>query len=219
MDVESVANSAAAVGVILAGGRARRMGGGDKCQLLLDDKTLLHWVVDRVRPQVAGLMLNANGDHRRFVAEQLPVRADVVPGFAGPLAGILTGMVWAGEQFPETEWLLSLAADTPFLPPDLAQRLLERARQEQAKVVLAASGGRVHPVIGLWHCALRDDLCRALQDEGLRTVMQWVERQRWSVVDFSTDDGDAADPDPFFNINRPEDLEAARAICLRQRPG
>ena len=160
MDVESTVSSAEAVGVILAGGRALRMGGGDKSQLMLGDKTVLRWVVDAARPQVAQLMLNANGNSQRFAAEQLQVRADVVAGYAGPLAGILTGMVWAREQFPATEWLLSLAADTPFLPPDLADRLLQRARLERAQIVLAASADRVHPVIGLWHCALRDDLSR-----------------------------------------------------------
>jgi molybdopterin-guanine dinucleotide biosynthesis protein A len=217
MDVAGTENDAEAVGVILAGGRALRMGGGDKCQLLLDGKTLLRWVVDAARPQVARLMLNANGRSQRFAAEQLPVRADVVAGYAGPLAGILTGMVWAREQYPGTDWLLSLAADTPFLPPDLAQRLMERAQQEEAQIVLAASGDRVHPVIGLWHCALRDDLSRALQEEGVRTVMQWVERYRWSAVDFSADDSNTSGPDPFFNINRPEDLETARVLCRRTR--
>jgi molybdopterin-guanine dinucleotide biosynthesis protein A len=216
MDVESTVSSAEAVGVILAGGRALRMGGGDKSQLMLGDKTVLRWVVDAARPQVAQLMLNANGNSQRFAAEQLPVRADVVAGYAGPLAGILTGMVWAREQFPATEWLLSLAADTPFLPPDLADRLLQRARLERAQIVLAASADRVHPVIGLWHCALRDDLSRALQEEGARTVMQWVERYRWRVVDFSADGIDGFEVDPFFNINRPEDLEFARALCRQQ---
>ena len=215
VDAESRVTSDEAVGVILAGGRALRMGGGDKCQQMLGDRTLLRWVADAARPQVAALLLNANGDPRRFASEELLIRADVIAGFAGPLAGILTGMVWAREQFPDSEWLLSLAADTPFLPADLGARLLQQARQEQAQIVLAASGGRLHPVIGLWHCALCDDLSRALEEEGVRTVMQWVDRHSWSKVEFSGGEAGDAGADPFFNINRPEELAIARAICDR----
>jgi molybdenum cofactor guanylyltransferase len=194
-------------GVVLAGGLSRRMGGGDKCLRPLAGRTILARVIERVRPQVAALMLNANGDAARFAASALPVRADVVEGFAGPLAGVLTGMVWARECLPRARWLASFASDAPFLPRDLVARLLAALEAGRAEIACAASGGRSHPVFALWPVALMDDLRRALVEDGLRKVDAWTARHKLSEVEF------ACEPiDPFFNTNRPEDLAEAEAL-------
>ena len=197
-------------GVVLAGGLSRRMGGGDKCLRPLAGRTILARVIERVRPQVAALMLNANGDRARFAAFALPVRADVVEGFAGPLAGVLTGMAWARECVPGARWLASFASDAPFLPRDLVARLLEAVAAGQAEIACAASGGRSHPVFALWPVALLEDLRRALVEDGLRKVDAWTARHRLVEVEF------ACEPiDPFFNTNRPEDLAEAEALLQR----
>ena len=197
-------------GVVLAGGLSRRMGGGDKCLRPLAGRTILARVIERARPQVAALMLNANGDAARFAAAALPVRADVVEGFAGPLAGVLTGMAWARECVPGARWLASFASDAPFLPRDLVARLLEGLEAGRAEIACAASGGRSHPVFALWPVALMDDLRRALVEDGLRKVDAWTARYRLIEVEF------ACEPiDPFFNTNRPEDLAEAEALLRR----
>lgn len=194
-------------GVILAGGLARRMGGGDKSLLTLGDLPLLQRVIERARPQVDTLVLNANGDPERFAEYGLPVAADVVPDFAGPLAGILTGMQWVHEHAPECEWVVSFACDTPLFPESLVARLLQQAEQEKAPLACAVSDGRNHPVFGLWSMSLMDDLHRAVVEEDMRKILRWTDRYRCSQVEFS------AEPfDPFFNINRPEDLEAAERL-------
>ena len=194
-------------GVVLAGGLSRRMGGGDKCLRPLAGRAILARVIERARPQVAALMLNANGDAARFAAFALPVRADVVEGFAGPLAGVLTGMAWARECVPRARWLASFASDAPFLPRDLVARLLEALEAGRAEIACAASGGRSHPVFALWPVALMDDLRRALVQDGLRKVDAWTARYKLIEVEF------ACEPiDPFFNTNRPEDLAEAEAL-------
>ncbi|MDO3721640.1 molybdenum cofactor guanylyltransferase MobA [Marinobacter sp. chi1] len=182
--------------VILAGGQARRMGGGDKGRLMLGDQTLIQRVIDRITPQVDAVVLNANGDLSRFEDLGLPVVADSVTGYAGPLAGVLAGMDWAAEQ--GHEWLISVAADTPSFPLDLAQRLAGK----DTPVVLAATpdperGRLPQPTFGRWQVALRDDLRAALND-GVRKIRQWTQAQGESLVVFGEDD--------FFNINTPEDL-------------
>jgi molybdenum cofactor guanylyltransferase len=193
-------------GVLLAGGQARRMGGGDKCLLELAGQPLLTHAIRRLRPQVGVLALNANGDPARFTRFELPVVADVVAGFAGPLAGVLTGMGWLRGADPKAEWLVTSATDTPFFPKDLVARLLAGARAEDAEVAFAASAGRTHPVFGLWRLALEPALRRALVDEDERKIDRFAGRYRVAEVAF-----DDLAWDPFFNINRPEDLvEAAR---------
>lgn len=194
-------------GVLLAGGRARRMGGGDKGLLDLNGRPLLAHVIDRARPQVDGLLINANGDPQRFAGFGLPLAADAVGGYAGPLAGILTGLEWARTALPECAWLASFATDTPFFPLDLVARLLAAVREEGAEVGCCASGGRSHPVFGLWSTRLAAELRQALEFEGLRKIDTWTARYRVATVVF------AAEPiDPFFNVNAPEDLERARAL-------
>ncbi|HUC63750.1 MAG TPA: molybdenum cofactor guanylyltransferase MobA [Alphaproteobacteria bacterium] len=196
-------------GVLLAGGLARRMGGGDKGLRLLGGKTILARIVERARPQVTALALNANGDAARFAPFGLPVRADAIPGFAGPLAGVLTGMEWAREALPEARWLASFACDAPFLPLDLVSRLQAAAEAARADMACAKSQGRTHPVFGLWPVELAPELRRAME-AGVRKVDAWTARFKLVEVEF------AADPiDPFFNANAPEDLAEAEALLAR----
>ncbi len=197
------------LGVILAGGLARRMGGGDKGLLPLSGKPLLAHVIERLEPQVAGLALNANGDPARFADYGLPVLADSISGFVGPLAGVLAGLDWAADQGAEA--IVTAAADTPFFPCDLVPRLLLEAEGMTNPLVLAAtpdpSGRQVrHPTFGLWPVALREDLRVALQD-GLRKVVIWTDKYdgREAVFDFDR-------VDPFFNVNTPDDLATAEEV-------
>lgn len=198
----------APLGLILAGGQARRMGGGDKGLLPLGGQTLLHHVIDRLSPQVAELALNANGDPERFHQFKLPVIADSVEGFAGPLAGVLAGLDWASGQ--GASHIVTAAADTPFFPADLVPQLLLAAETEGFPIALAATEGadRVnrHPTFGLWPVALRDDLRAALED-GLRKVVEWTDRHGTALTMFPSDGFD-----PFFNVNTPEDLSHAESL-------
>ncbi|CAO3418531.1 Molybdenum cofactor guanylyltransferase (EC 2.7.7.77) [Azospirillum doebereinerae] len=195
------------VGVLLAGGLSRRMGGGDKSLRRLGDRTILGRIVETLRPQVGPLVLNANGDPSRWAGFGLPVVADVVEGYAGPLAGVLTGLDWARDHAPAARWVASVATDAPFIPGDLVARLAEALEREGADLACARSGGRMHPVFALWPVRLADDLRRAMLEEDMRKVGAWTARYRTAVVDF------AVDPvDPFFNANRPEDLEEAERL-------
>lgn len=198
-------------GVILAGGLARRMGGGDKGLLTLGDMTILERVIARLRPQVSAIALNANGDPERFSAFGLPVLPDTISGYAGPLAGVLAGLDWAAEG--NSEGIVTVAADTPFFPVDLVERLTTAATEAETQIALAATPdperGRVrHPTFGLWPVALREDLRSALE-EGLRKVVLWTDRQGATEALF-----DDAPADPFFNVNTPEDLEKARRMLV-----
>jgi molybdopterin-guanine dinucleotide biosynthesis protein A len=195
------------VGLLLAGGQSRRMGGGDKALRLLGGITLLERVIGRLRPQVDTLVLNANGDPGRFAKFGLPVVPDSAPDFAGPLAGVLAGLDWAASQRPDCSYVVSVATDAPFLPVDLVARLTEGLDEAHADLACAASDGRAHPVFGLWPVRLREDLRRAVIEEGIRKVDLWTARHKLATVPF------ADQPvDPFFNANRPEDLEAAAVL-------
>jgi molybdopterin-guanine dinucleotide biosynthesis protein A len=196
--------------VILAGGLARRIGGGDKPMREIGGQTILARVVARLAPQCDELVLNANGQPERFAAFGLPVIEDSVAGFAGPLAGVLAALDWVAEQRSGIQWIVSAPGDCPFLPRDLAARL-HRARSEQdAQLAVAASGGRAHPVIGLWNVTLRDELRQALTSEGVRRVDRWTARYRIATVSWPT-----APFDPFFNINTADDLaEAGRLVAV-----
>jgi molybdopterin-guanine dinucleotide biosynthesis protein A len=198
------------VGVLLAGGLARRMGGGDKPLRLLAGRPLLDHVIERMRPQVDALVLNANGDPARFAAYGLPVAADSIADFAGPLAGVLAGLDWAAAHRPDCPMVASVATDAPFLPADLVARLMAGLAADGADMACAASGGQAHPVIGLWPVRLRDELRHALVAEGIRKVDVWTARYRLATVTF------ADQPvDPFFNANRPGDLEEAAGLLAR----
>jgi molybdopterin-guanine dinucleotide biosynthesis protein A len=197
-------------GILLAGGLARRMGGGDKPMRRLAGRTILERVIERLGPQCDGLILNANGDPARFASFGLTVVADTVADHPGPLAGILAGLDWAATHRPDVTWMLSAAADCPFLPRDLVERL-HRARIEQnAQLAFAASGGQTHHVIGLWSVVLREQLRHALVTENVRKVQSWTGRfsvatVAWPIEPF----------DPFFNANTMEDLaQAERLVAL-----
>lgn len=198
-------------GVILAGGLARRMGGGDKGLIALGGKPILAHVIERLKPQVNALIINANGGPERFAAYGVPVVGDSIAGFAGPLAGVLAGLDWAaGEGF---DFIATAATDTPFFPRDLVPRFCEGVERAKARLAVATSGARHHPVFGLWACALREDLRRAMTEEGIRKVEDWTNRHPITTVAF-----DDQPYDPFFNVNRPEDLAQAKIIMDRHRP-
>lgn len=198
-----MANSEPVVGVILAGGLARRMGGHDKGLMTLGGTPLLDRVIARLASQVDVLVINANGDPSRYAMHRLPIVADSIPGAVGPLAGVLAGMDWAAQQ--DCRWIATAATDSPFFPTDLVRRLRAAvAETKGSRLGCASSGGRLHPVFGLWAVELRDDLRNALAGEGVRKVDEWTGRHGLAVVDFPT-----APYDPFFNANRPEDIAAA----------
>lgn len=196
------------VGVILAGGRAQRMGGGDKCLQRVAGRTILARVIERLRPQVGALVLNANGDPARFASFSLPVVPDSVPDFAGPLAGVLAGLEWAAAHHPQARYIVTVPADGPFLPRDLVRRLADAVLAEDAELATAASGVQTYPVVGLWPVALRDALRKALVEEGLHKVDAWTVRYRRAVAAFPTEP-----VDPFFNANTPEQLAEAERLA------
>jgi molybdopterin-guanine dinucleotide biosynthesis protein A len=191
--------------ILLAGGDGVRMGGGDKCLCLLGGKPLLAHVIHRVRPQASALVLSANGNPERFAGFNLPVAADATNERLGPLAGILAGLDWVATRLPEAAHVLVVPTDCPFLPEDLASRLT--ARTPEADIALAASGGRVHPVVGLWRVNLRDDLRKALTQDAVRKVERFCDRHRCRSVEFP-----ARPVDPFFNVNSPGDLGMAEKL-------
>ena len=197
-------------GLLLAGGQSRRMGGGDKCLLQLGGMTLLEHARNRLEPQVECIALNANGALERFDAFDLPILEDVVEGFAGPLAGVLTGMRWARENHPHLTHIATAPSDTPFFPRDVVARMCAAAMESSVPLACAASNGRTHPVFGLWDVRLADDLERALRDEGLRKIDIWTGRHGVAHAGY-----DVADFDPFFNINEPQDLLEAGALLQR----
>ena len=196
--------------ILLAGGLARRMGGGDKPMRTIGGRTILERVIARLTPQCDGLILNANGDPARFAGFGLPVIADTVENFPGPLAGILAGLDWAAANRPDVQWVLSAAADCPFLPRDLVARLHAARIAENAQLAVAASDGQSHPVIGLWSVGLRDELRHALVDEDIRKIDRWTARYRLATVEWPVDE-----LDPFFNANTMDDIaEAERLAAL-----
>jgi molybdopterin-guanine dinucleotide biosynthesis protein A len=197
-------------GLILAGGLARRMGGGDKARIKIGGVTILDSVLATLSGQVQGMVINANGDPARFADTGLDVVADSVPDFAGPLAGILAGLDYLAAQNNGIEWLLSVPGDCPFLPDDLTERLHEARRKMGAGVPLACarSGEWRHPVVGLWPLALREDLRKALFDEGLHKIEIWTARHGIAIADWPDQP-----IDPFFNVNTPEDAAKAEKIA------
>jgi molybdopterin-guanine dinucleotide biosynthesis protein A len=186
------------------------MGGGDKPLRTIGGRPILERVIERLRPQCDGLILNANGDPARFAATGLPVVSDTVPDFAGPLAGILAALDWASAHRPDVVWVASVAADTPFLPHDLVSRLHAARVAAGMPLACAESGGQAHPVNALWSVALREDLRHALVHENMRKIDRWTARHGIAHAGWATEPFD-----PFFNANTPEDLaEAERLIGL-----
>ena len=198
------------LGLVLAGGLARRMGGGDKMLLKIGGVTILDRVIKCLRPQCAALVLNANGDPGRFAATGLTVVPDNVPDYAGPLAGVLAGLDWAAAHAPDIAFVVSVPGDCPFLPRDLVARLHTARQAVGLKLACARSGEQRHPVVGLWPVALRADLRRALTKQGLRKIEQWTERYGVALADWP-----AVSVDPFFNVNTPEDATAAERIAAQ----
>jgi molybdenum cofactor guanylyltransferase len=206
----TVAQTPPTLGLVLAGGLARRMGGGDKALLRIGGVSILDRVLERLGPQCSRIILNANGDPRRFASTGLPVVADDLPGFAGPLAGILAGLDWAAAHSPEITWIGSVPGDCPFLPRDLIARL-HRARTEAGSPLACAKSGEWrHPVVGLWPVVLRHDLRHALVEEDLRKIEVWTCRHGVALAEWPD-----APVDPFFNVNTPEDAARAEEIAAQ----
>ena len=198
------------LGVLLAGGLARRMGGGDKPLREIGGRTILERAIERLAPQCEALILNANGNPGRFAFTGLEVVPDDVPGFAGPLAGILAALDWTARERPAIEWVASAAADTPFLPHDYVSRLHAARRAPEVTLACAESGGQAHPVNGLWPVSLREDLRHALVVEDMRKIDRWTARHGIARAAWP-----AAPVDPFFNANTPQDIaEAERLLAL-----
>lgn len=197
----------ATLGVLLAGGLARRMGGGDKGLRAVGGQSILARVIMRLANQCDGLILNANGDPARFADTGLTVVADDVPGFAGPLAGILAALDWAAANRPGIGWVVSVATDSPFLPRNLVAGLHRARATEGTPLACARSAGQAHPVIGLWPVALRADLRLALTVEHIHKIDRWTARHGVAHADWPVEPAD-----PFFNANTPEELAEADAL-------
>ena len=200
-----------AVGVILAGGQSRRMGGVEKALIPVGGTSLIERAIARASVQVADLVINANGDPKRFAHLGLPVEADPVGGFVGPIAGILAGFAWMRRERPKARWLASFSCDTPFFPMDMVERLISKAQSEGAKVAVAASGGRQHHIFAVWSADIAAKPEDVLVRDGFRKMETWIASFPNVHVNFD------ADPfDPFTNINTPEDLALAEDFIVEQ---
>jgi molybdopterin-guanine dinucleotide biosynthesis protein A len=186
------------------------MGGGDKARIKIGGATILQRVLSCLKTQCSGVLINANGDPARFADTGLPVVADSVPDFAGPLAGILAGLDWAAVHAPTDAWLLSAPGDCPFLPNDLAARLHQARASANVPLACARSGEWRHPVVGIWPVALRQDLRRALVEENLHKIELWTARHGAAIADWPD-----TPVDPFFNVNTPEDAAQAETLAAQ----
>jgi molybdopterin-guanine dinucleotide biosynthesis protein A len=204
------------VGLVLAGGLARRMGGGDKALIEIGGVSILDRVLATLSAQCTGIIINANGDPARFADTGVPVIPDNVPDYPGPLAGILAGLDWLAGQDNGVEWMVSVPGDCPFLPDDLVEKLHQARRKMGTGVPLACarSGAWRHPTVALWPLALRADLRKALVEEGLRKIEVWTARHSVAIADWPDQP-----IDPFFNVNTPEDAERATRIALQHATG
>lgn len=200
------------LGLVLAGGLARRMGGGDKARIEIGGVSILDRVLAVLSAQCTGIVINANGDPGRFADTGVPVISDNIPGYPGPLAGILAGLDWLAAQDNGVEWMMSVPGDCPFLPDDLVEKLHTARRRMGTGVPLACarSGKWRHPVVGLWPLALREDLRKALVDEDMRKIEVWTARHGVAIADWPDQP-----VDPFLNVNTPEDVELATRIALQ----
>ena len=200
------------LGLVLAGGLARRMGGGDKALIEIGGRAILDRVIATMTPQCDGIILNANGDPARFARFALPVVPDDIPDFAGPLAGILAGLDWMAANRPDLAWMASVPGDCPFLPSDLVARLHDARERAGTPLACAKSGDWRHPVAGLWPVELRTDLRRALVDEDLHKIEVWTARHGIAIAEWPD-----RPVDPFFNANTPEDRARADDVALQGR--
>jgi molybdenum cofactor guanylyltransferase len=186
------------------------MGFAEKTRIAIGGSTILDRIIARLGPQCRRLILNANGDLARFADTRLTVVADSVPGYAGPLAGILAGLDWLAGHAPDIAWMVSGPGDCPFLPRDLVARLHRARSAGGAALVCARSGRRLHPVVGLWPVNVREDLRRALTDEGMRKVEEWTSRYQFAIAEWPSDP-----VDPFFNVNTPAEAAEAERLAAR----
>ncbi len=209
--------SAPVTGVIIAGGLSRRMGGGDKTLLDLGGGTMLGCIIERLRPQVGALIINANGDASRFAAFGLPVVPDEITDYAGPLAGMLAGMRWSLAHAPAARHIATVSSDAPFLPADLIASLSSAIENRSDAIALARSPDGLQPVIGLWPVALADDLQAGLA-AGTRKILAWAERHATVQIPFPQVDIGGHTVDPFFNANTPEDFALVRELLGRATP-
>jgi molybdopterin-guanine dinucleotide biosynthesis protein A len=200
-------------GLVLAGGLARRMGGGDKALIEIGGQTILSRVLATMTPQCDGLILNANGDPKRFAPYALPVVPDDIPDFAGPLAGILAGLDWMADNRPGLQWMVSVPGDCPFLPADLVARLHVAREKAGTPLACAKSGDWRHPVAGLWNVKLRADLRHAVIDEDLHKIEIWTGRHGIAIAEWPD-----RPVDPFFNVNTPEERERANILVKSLQP-
>ena len=205
------------IGIVLAGGKSSRMGGGDKALLPLGGRPLLAHVVERLRPQVAEIVLNANDDAARFAAFGLPLVVDLLAGHMGPLAGIHAGLAWAKANRPESNFVITVAADTPFFPADLVSRFSAATNEANPRLVVARAESGVHPVFGLWPVSLAPHLEESLR-HGVRKALDFVAAQQAKEVAFPPIEIGGKAVDPFFNINRPEDLTEAETLLSATAP-
>ncbi len=205
-------NKIEVVGCVLAGGLSRRMG-VEKTLIPLGGEPLLQHVMSRLDRQVGTTILNANGDATRFRSIFQTIVPDSIVGSVGPLAGILAGLEWTRDNVPHASWVMTVACDSPFIPRDLTDRLGRAIEAEGADMACAASGGRTHPVFGMWPVRLADDLRNAVLKEDVRKVDVWTSRYNVAKVDYPD-----VPYDPFFNANTPDDLVKAQKILLDHHP-
>ncbi len=198
------------LGLVIAGGLASRMGGGDKSLIRIGGKTILERLLKRLAPQCGRVIINANGDASRFAFTGLPVVPDDVPDFAGPLAGILAGLDWAAKNTPETAYVASVPGDIPFLPHDLIARLQAARAKARQPLACARSGEWRHPAAGLWPVSLRHDLRQAVMVEDIHRMEAWTARHGIAIAEWPD-----APVDPFFNVNTPEDAARANELALQ----
>ncbi len=202
-------NQTMCVGVILAGGQSRRMGGGDKCLLSIGDKSILQRTIDHAEAQVNRLLLNCNGDEARFNVAGLPIVKDIFEGWRGPLAGVHAALRWMTTNQPDSQWLVSFAADTPFFPENLVTRLLKYADSHDYEVIVATHKNEMQPLFALWNISLLRKLEEHLQNNGNPKMQAWIKSQQHIGVEFEN-----AYQDPFFNINTPADFAAAESMAI-----
>lgn len=207
-EADNDSHSGSILACILAGGQSRRMGGGDKTLIEIGDKPMLAQIIDRLKPQTDNIVLNANGDPARFDQFGFPVVPDPVGEYAGPLAGILAGLTYARTHLPDVTYIVSVAGDTPFFPEDLVSRMTAAIPKDASIIALASSQNKLHPVFGLWPVALAGHLHEWLSSGQNGKVLAFVDQH--DSVEVTFDEATATGLDPFFNTNRPEDLETAR---------
>jgi molybdopterin-guanine dinucleotide biosynthesis protein A len=202
-------------GLLLAGGRSSRMGGGDKSLRLLGGRPIIERIIDRLKPQISDIVINANGDTSRFASYRLPVISDIIVGFAGPLAGVHAGLEWIKANRPDKTHVVTIATDTPFFPLDLVRRFLAK-ESNGLTLVVAQSDEGVHPVIGLWPVVLAPAIAEFLKQDKHK-VGRFVEEQKAIEVHFPKAEVGGVLVDPFFNINEPEELARADALLRNEK--